>query len=288
MIWLPLAFITALCESLKDVFGKLSLKTSNIYIVGLAYRLFSLPFILPLFFFIEIPEIKANFYLALIAGGFLNIIVTVLYMKALKHSDLSLTVPFLTFTPLFMLITSPVIVGEFPNKWGLMGVLLIVSGAYLMYFKPGRTAFNNPFKIILKEKGSRYMLLIAFIWSITANFDKMGIQNSSPMFWVLSISIFLTLGMFFLALFVARSELVQLRTHFKALLPVGLFSAASITTQMLAVSLTLVTYVISIKRTSALIGVLFGYFLFKEQGIRNRLIGTIIMILGVFLIGILG
>lgn len=288
MIWLPFAILTALSESLKDVFGKVALKTTDVYVVGLAYRLFAWPLLLPVLFFINIPEIKPNFYLALFAGGSLNIIVTVLYMKAIRISDLSLTVPFLTFTPLFMLITSPLIVGEFPNGAGLAGVLFIVAGAYLMYVKPGRLWPQNIFKLIIKEKGSLYMLAIAFIWSFTANFDKMGIQNSSPMFWVISISTFLTMGMFILTLFTSRGELKQLRTHFCLLWPVGVFSAVSVVSQMLAVSMTLVAYVISIKRTSALMGVVFGYLIFKEKGFKGRLIGTLIMIIGVLLISIFG
>jgi len=53
---------------------------------------------------------------------------------------------------------------------------------------------------------------------------------------------------------------------------------------MTAVSLGIVSYVISIKRTSILFTVLFGFFIFKERNIRSRLMGAIIMILGVLLI----
>jgi uncharacterized membrane protein len=53
---------------------------------------------------------------------------------------------------------------------------------------------------------------------------------------------------------------------------------------MTALSMTLVVHVISIKRMSALIGVLFGYFVFKEQGIQERLAGAVMMILGVLAI----
>ena len=53
---------------------------------------------------------------------------------------------------------------------------------------------------------------------------------------------------------------------------------------MLAISLTLVAYVISIKRVSVVFGVLWGHFIFKEGGIKERLIGTSIMVMGVGLI----
>ena len=288
MLWLPLALLTALSESLKDVFGKLTLAKNDVYIVSFALRLYSLPFILPVLFFIDIPLLNSSFFIALVFGGLLNIVTTVLYMKAIKYSDLSITVPFLTFTPLFLLITSPIIMGEFPNIWGFTGVIFIVLGSYLMNLKLKQKSFFEPFKMLFTEKGPRYMLAVAFLWSITANFDKMGVVNSSPMFWAVAISVFLTISMFILALIKSRSHLNQLSTSFTGLLPVGLFTALSLIFQMNAVNMTLVAYVISIKRTSALISVIFGCFIFKEKGIKSRIIGTIVMLIGVLIIALLG
>ncbi len=288
MLWLPLAFLTALSESLKDVFGKITLAKNDVYIVAFALRLFALPLILPFLFFIEIPALNKAFFIALFCGGLLNMATTVLYMKAIKYSDLSISVPFLTFTPLFLLITSPLIVGEFPNGWGVVGVLFIVFGSYVMNLKLKQKTIWEPFRMLISEKGPRYMLVVAFLWSISANFDKMGIVNSSSLFWTVSISIFLTILMLVLALLKSRQHFKQLQTNFTSLLPVGLFTATSLIFQMTAVGMTLVAYVISIKRTSALISVIFGYFIFKEKGIRSRIIGTIIMLIGVLIIALLG
>ncbi|MGZ7066894.1 MAG: hypothetical protein ACXVHT_01170 [Methanobacterium sp.] len=43
-------------------------------------------------------------------------------------------------------------------------------------------------------------------------------------------------------------------------------------------------YVIAIKRTSTIMSVLFGSLIFKEKGIKGRLLGAGIMVLGVILI----
>ena len=53
---------------------------------------------------------------------------------------------------------------------------------------------------------------------------------------------------------------------------------------MMAINLTLVAYVIAIKRTSAIMSSLFGFWLFKEKGIKERLLGVVLMVLGVILI----
>jgi uncharacterized membrane protein len=41
---------------------------------------------------------------------------------------------------------------------------------------------------------------------------------------------------------------------------------------------------LSVKRTSLIFGVLYGWLLFKEGNIRERLLGTVVMLAGVVLI----
>jgi uncharacterized membrane protein len=284
MLWPIFAFLTAFFESLNDVFSKKNLKNIDEYTVAWSLRFFALPFLIPLLFFIEIPSLGNHFWRALVISGSLNIVTTILYMKAIKRSDLSITVPMITFTPLFLLLTSPLIVGEFPSFMGLIGVLLIVACSYTLNIRKWNEGYLAPFKALLAETGPRLMLLVAFIWSITSNFDKIGVQNSSAIFWVIAMNIFLTLAILPIMLYKSKKSTYNIRTNYKALVPLGLFSALALIFQMTAISLTLVAYVISIKRTSAVMSVLFGHLIFKEKGLKERLSGAIIMVVGVLFI----
>ena len=76
----------------------------------------------------------------------------------------------------------------------------------------------------------------------------------------------------------------QLHKNLKNYLATGFCKTIGISCQMLAINLTLVAYVISIKRLSAVMTVLFGYLIFKERGIRERLMGAVIMVGGVLII----
>jgi len=292
MLWFIFAFLTALFEATKDVLSKKSLKDIDEYVVAWSLPCFALPFLLPILLFTAIPPLGERFWLALVTGGTLYAFTLVLYMKALKSSDLSITVPMLTFTPLFLLITSPVMVGEFPGIFGLIGIFLIVTGSYLLNINHNKKSLSQgyrnrylaPFKALLKEKGPRLMLVVAFIWSITSNIDKIGLQNSSPLFWVIAVDIYVALLMLPLCTFRRNRKTAQIRANWRALLTLGLFGGLTAVCQMTAISLTLVAYVISIKRTSAIGGVLFGYLIFKEKGIRARLVGAIVMVFGVLFI----
>ncbi len=290
MLWVLLAFLTAFFESMKDVASKrsLSLKRIDEYVVAWSLRAFAIPFLLPLLLIFGIPALGPDFLIALFIGGSLNTLVTIMYMKAIKASDLSITVPMVTFTPLFLLITSPLIVNEFPSSLGIIGIFMIVLGSYVLNLRNegGGDGLLSPFRALMKERGPRLMLCIAFIWSVTANIDKVGVLNSNPIFWVISVNLFvicLLTPILYLRNGGWKGE-VRAKRNLLALLPIGLFSALTLTFQMTAITMTLVAYLISIKRTSAIMGVIFGALLFKEKNLRSRLAGAVIMVLGVLLI----
>jgi len=281
MLWLLLASLTALSDSLKDVFSKHGLKTIDEYVVAWALRLIAFLFLLPLLFFIQIPEIKPLYWWALLVSGGFNVATTVIYMKALKHSDLSLSVPFISFSPMFLLITSPIILGEYPNWIGFIGVMLIVFGSYTMNLQSLSSGWLSPFKSLYENMGSRYMLGVAMIWSVTANFDKIGVQSSSPIFWAISVTGTMSLFLFPVVWFKSRQSLGSFKTRITNLIPIGFFSALTLAFQMSALKLTLVAYILSIKRTSGVLAVLWGALIFKETNIRQRVIGSAIMVAGV-------
>lgn len=278
------AFLTAFFESVKDVFSKKGLQAVDEYIASFSFKFFALPFLIPLVFIFGIPHLGSNYIIALIIDGSLNLVTIILYMRAIKVSDLSITVPLVAFTPLFLLMTSPLILGEYPTPLGVVGVMLIVFGSYLLNIRKVNNGLLGPFNALLKEKGPKLMLLVAFLFSITSNIDKIGVQNSSPIFWAFSINLFVMLAIIPLIFFKSDHDFSAIKTDFKVLFPIGFFSALTIIFQMIAISLTLVAYVISIKRVSVVFGVLWGRFFFKEIGIKERLIGALVMVLGVVLI----
>lgn len=283
-MWIILSFLTAFCEAVKDALCKKSLKDFDVFTIAWAWKFFSLPFILPLIFFIPIPEhLPGLFWLALATGGGLNILATLLYIRAINQSDLSITLPLLSFTPVFLLFTSPVMVGDVPTMTGYVGVLLIFSGSYLLGIKD-RTTVLSPLKAIVREPGARTMLLVALIWSVAANMDKLGVMSTSPFFWAVCVQSFISVGLSIVLWFNRLSLRGRTGNSLKMLLLIGFFTAAGFIFQMSAIELGLVPYVIAIKRTSIIMGVLVGGLYFMEKDLKTRLIATGVMLAGVLLI----
>ncbi len=286
MLWLVFATLTAIFESLKDVASKRSLKNVDEYIVSWSLIIFTLALLLPLLFFMKIPPLGDQFYLALILDGSLNTLAMIMYVKAINSSDLSLTVPLITFTPLFLLLTSPLIVKEYPTFVQAMGIVMIVAGSYILNIKEKNQGYLAPFQGLLKQKGPQLMLGVAWLWSITSNVDKLGVQNSSPTFWAIANYSFIALAMLPIMLYKSRRNFHQIPKHLPSLVPIGLFHGLAVFFQMRAIEMTMVAQVISVKRMSALISVFWGYLIFKEKGIKERATGAAMMILGVLLITI--
>ena len=284
MLWLLLALGTAFFEAFKDVLSKRQLARCDEYLLAWAYSAFGLPLTGAYLCWEGIPPLGQGYLPALAGGVGLNLAAVVLYMRAIKVSHLSLTLPMLTFTPLFMLATSPLILGEFPNIWGGLGMILIISGAYAMHLGRGGAGILAPFRALWSEPGPRIMLLVAFLWSFSANLDKIGVNNSSPAFWLFTFFIAMTLGLLPVVLIQSRNPMRQLRMNFGGLFLVGLIGAVALVLQMWALTLTLAAYVISIKRMSVVFGVLFGHFVFQEQGLVRRLVCAVVMVGGVVLI----
>ena len=286
MTWLILGILTAFLEAVKDVFGKQNLQKSDEYVVAWSLSFFTAIFLLPWVFHIGIPALNSQFWLALLIGGSINAVTALLYMKAIKLSDLSLTLPMLALTPLFMLVTSPLIVGEYPKLFDYIGILLIVAGSYLLNIKEKSKGYLAPFKALLNEAGPKLMLIVAFLWSIAGNFDKIGVTNSYPIFWVFSLFGTMSVLLLPVLLHKTRNPGRQILKQLRMLAAMGFINAIGLICVMQALTLTFVVRVMALKRISVLMGVLFGHFIFKEKDIQERFLRAGIMILGVLFISL--
>lgn len=286
MLGIVLALFAGLSYSIKDAFSKKALKDLDEYTVAWALRFFALPLIIVLLFIFEIPEVKPAFWWWLVIVTILDIIILVMFMRAIKLSDLSLVIPILAFAPLFILIISPFWIHELPGIYGIVGVLLIVIGAYTLNIKERKQGLFSPLKALINNKGARLMFLASFLMAITTIIDRVAIENSSPIFYLITIHFLYVLMLLPVLLYRLRGKI---RSTFsfknnKLMLPVGMFNGLFLLFHNLAIPLTYVSYVASIKRISIIISVLFGYLFFKEKNIKERLLGAIIMVLGIMFI----
>jgi uncharacterized membrane protein len=288
MSWFFLSLVTALTQAVKDAFLKKSLIRMDPGVGMLAYTAVASAFLWIGAAAGPAPELGASFWPLLCCGGALGGLTYLLYGMALAAGDMSLTLPMLALTPLFLLVTSPVTVGEFPEPAGVGGVVLVAAGAYVLNLRDRKYGLLGPIKALLTNVGTRLMLMVAIIWSLGANLDKLGLQASSSAYW--AAAIYTATGVALLAAVAVRSRRGLVRTTGAGwgLLAAGLLEAIGLYCQMHALPLTQVSYVIAVKRLSIVFSVLIGTLILREPDIIHRLPGALLMVLGVFFITVFG
>lgn len=283
-MWLPFALLTALLTSCQDVFIKKAAEKVDPYVIAWAWIFFSLPFLYPLLLTQNAPPLGSLFWETVLTATAILTLASIFYVKALQRADLSVAVPMLAFTPVLLLGTSPIMVGEFPKLTGLLGIFLVVAGSYVLNLKEKHRGYLAPFRSLIRHPGSRYMLAVAVLFSISANLDKIGIKQSSPLLWVIALNTALAVTLGVIMFKKTQNIGQQIKQGWPFLILVGFFNAFALFSHMIALQLTLVAYVIAIKRTSVLFTSLFGFIFFKEKGLAERLSGVLLMVAGVLVI----
>ncbi len=283
MLGYILAILTCIFFGLQGTYGKILAKYFPSAIITWATFTFTLPFVLAFLLIKGIPPINwSSFAWATITSFLINVIAFNLFFKALSLSSLFLTMPFTAFTPLFLIPVAFVILGELPDWKGSGGILLIILGAYGLHSGTGNLL--TPFRHFFTNKGTRYMLIVAVMWSVSATVEKVAILNSSPEFYAVAINLLLSAAYLPYIFVFHRGEAGNIPKNIKRLFFIGLISAAMLIFQYTAYEYLLASYVIAFKRAGVIVSVFLGSLLFKEEKIFKNLTFTALMVVGVILI----
>lgn len=241
----------------------------------------------PLFFAISaaqgLPSPPLAFWGVALLTSAINVLANVMYLTAVKISPLSLTIPYLAFTPALLLVSAWVILGELPSALGVAGVVLVTLGAYLLQRQPNAT-WLAPLRALRSERGSVMMLLVSLLWALTASFDKLALRWVPPAFYG-AIGLGL-IGTTLLAYCLVRDRpaLAAARPKLGLFFAGALVGAVALYAQYESFDYLFVSYTIAIKRAGMLLSVLIGWAFFQEQNLRQRFLGASVMAGGVLLI----
>ncbi len=290
VIGLLFAFANALLESLMDVARKWSGEAFNKWTAAWGMRFFATIILLPFAFLLRPHGFPLDqwFWIATAGSVTINAVTSVLYMHAVQTSPLSLVLPIVTLSPVFLLLTSPLINHEMPSALGIFGIILTTCGTYALNLHKASEGVFAPITSLWKEKGTRSMLLVAILWGVSAPLDKLAILHADPYWYTAIANLCLAVVLFPLMLRFGQTKLAFSKKGLRYLTPIGFLAAASSLCQFTAFSMILVPYAVGIKRTSVLWGVAWGKLIFKEERFRARLVAAILMVAGTVLILIAG
>lgn len=288
-MWFVYALIGAFGKSYSGFFRKkMAGNVSATMYMWVSYSLMLL--VLTPFMLRDISQITSMLgqsFWVVFGAAFSLMIATQMNLEALKREELSYTAPLNAFVPVFTLILAALFLNESPPRMGVLGILAIFAGAYVINIQPNRLHWYEPLVRLLKSPGAQLSIGVAFGYAINTVLMKMisnqGYNGLNIMYaitligWILLLHIPLT----------RHKELVTaLKSNKVVLLGAAVSAFAGGFFHILALASTYASYAVSVRRFEMLISVLLGWRYLKETNIRNKLIGCIFMIGGAIIMAI--
>jgi drug/metabolite transporter (DMT)-like permease len=200
-----------------------------------------------------------------------------LKMYAFAHGDLSVVATFFSLSPLFLLLTSPLITGDPLAVSDVVAVVLVVGGSLLLVYRPAHTGWAAQRTGIFLAAGA------AVFFSLNSCFDRLAVQRGTPVFTGFTMTL---LSALFLAPFVVfREDRVQaLRLHRTGLLCRGALEVAFMVCKLSALQFLPAPDVVAVQRLSVVLSILGGRMFFKEPDFVRRLAAGLLILGGVFVV----
>lgn len=285
-MWFAYSVFAAFSRSLTGIFKKAGLRAAiDEYQFAFNIKAIAVPF-LAVFVVIEgePQNLDYSFWVSLIVAGTLTAVTTVLILKAFKASELSLVYPLMAFLPVFLLLSSYLMLGELPPAIGLIGVALVSFGAYIINMRRGDRLLA-PVKRLISSQGPRLMIIVILIWSITSNVDKIATESVTPLFWTFSLLCFMSVVLFVFNLAMGKPVVLPKNIKKKQIIfAASLVTVLALLLQVIAIQDAYVSYVHAVKRLDILITIFLSWILFHEHNVKRRLEGGVIMLMGIYLI----
>lgn len=288
MSWFYYALFFAITTSITNILYKKLANKMHYLSMALASFVFNLPFLLIIILcFYGMPRVDYLFWLGILGTGSLNILASVLSFKSFKMSDISLLAPIAAINPVFITIISSFTLKEIPSIFGFVGILLVAVGGYFLNIKHVKNGFFAPFKKLFSDKGAQYMMICYLIWSITPTFEKIAIKHTfpqNPPFISLAAGMIILSGLTLLAFFKGQKPIYEMKKNWKVLILIGLLGVFAEIAIFTAFALNLLGYAAAISKTSIFFTIVLAHFFLKEKNIKEKLLGSIIMFLGVLML----
>jgi drug/metabolite transporter (DMT)-like permease len=225
-----------------------------------------------------------TFFIYLLLNVVMITAVMWLYFRALQISPMSMCVPFLSFTPVFLIPTGFLILGQVPSPLKAVGVLLIVIGSLVMHRKLFALGLLAPVKAVIREKGSRYMLLVSLIFAITNPIDAKLVMMSDVFTEAFAYGTGLSISFWLMTRIKGGDFGAASKANWKWISLAGLLDAVSLLFQLASYTYIAVVITVSIKRAGIVLAVFSGYLFFHERGITDKVIAASVMFCGVLVL----
>ena len=245
-MWFIFALLSAVFASARKASEKQLSHQLNHFTTGWTIQLFALPLLLVALLIsgeLYNPlQLGADFWIptVIVWLGFYPLSVY-LYFNALKHGELSKTIPLQSLGPVMALGLAWLLLGEQPSLAAFIGIATVMAGVYMLNVKDSWR--HNPLKIFTADKANLYTLCNLLLISLVAVLDKMAIDASGPVYFSFVSTVGAVVVLYATALIFKVRELHLVRRHFKSLNIAGTLFGGGYLLYLLAIAQAPLAYV---------------------------------------------
>ena len=228
---------------------------------------------IPLLFFIDYSKINQEFCIFALAGGITGAVCNCFMVLALEKGELSVLGPINSYKAIVGLIFGIIILHEYPNFYGISGIMLIIAGSYFI--------FDTASPKVFLRKDIQYRIYALIFSALEAVFIKKVIILSSVVTSFIASSILGALFSFIIVRIFSRQKLhLPERIHgIMYILTSVCFGVMTFATAYVFKYMN-VGYALSLFQISIIINVILGYKLFNEKKVLKKLLGSLIILIG--------
>ena len=261
-------------------------KPSFAWLFGMAAVLLYLPAFLLLVGRQPIP--REGWYLVA-ASGVIHTLYFAFLGRGYSVGDLSLVYPLARGTgPLLVPIWAATFLGERPSAVGLAGILSVVGGVYILHLREiSWQGMLLPLRSI-RTRPTRIALFSGLLISIYTVVDKVGVGYLQPLVYMYLFTALYSLlyGPYVLWTSGFKTVKAELRANALPIVAVGFLMVFTYVMVLYAMTMSNVSYVAAARELSVVFGASMGTVLLKESYGRSKLAGSLLIALGVAMIGL--
>ena len=280
-----LTLVSALLHASRDLLIK---RSDDKIAFSWLFRVVGIALITPIALFRFDTNIPGRAWMLIAASSVVHVLYALSLARAYEQGDLSLVYPIARSAPIFVLLWATLIWREAMSPLGIIGVVVIVFGAYVLQvrgFSKRRSATST--QGIFHDRSLKYAWLTALLVAAYSLIDDRAVSLIDPAVFLLLYGS-LTCAILTPILLATRRSSVERewRLRWPLILVAAAASTGSYLLALFALQLDQVSYVAGVRQVSILFGVILGWRVLKEPHGRSRLVGAVIMVFGILMIGL--
>ncbi|MBT3864852.1 EamA family transporter [Candidatus Peregrinibacteria bacterium] len=295
-MWIFHSLLSALAHSFQLSVGKrLVVKFSSWFVAWTMHVVMLVLFLIFGYFTYQgVPWENVSFSVAMAVAVVPYIFGSVVIIESTKRCDLSIVAPIVALTPIFIVVIEYFWLGAVPGPYGFLGIGMVVLGGYILNLSKAKGGkIFEPILSVFRRGQGLFALTGAFLFAFSATGCKVALQYSDAYSFATAVYVlsFFAISLVFgilLSFRVVKFPKFTLKDSGWLGLHGVLLSINGLANQLAFALAAYASYVISLKRMSALFGVVLGVLFFKEKGLSERMTGAVVMVAGVVVLAVFG